>query len=190
MGGLRSAAVFTWLAGSPGGGGGRRGARRALEQPPSVTAARQRGRACGPGGPRLPPRKAAPAASSGSRLPASGARAAERRPGTPRRPRPRSGGLEVGDRGGGGRGGPGLGVRAPERGPRRSGRDPGRGAVLGSGAGGSPRSRCEWVGAGVGAGLGRRALEPDGFPGVASGQAPRPGRGKGARPRGGGGGGV
>lgn len=85
---------------------------------------------------------------------------------------------------------PGL-VCAPGSGtPRHSGRDPGRGAVLGSGAGGSPRPPCEWVGAGVGAGLGRRALEPDGFPGVASGQAPRPGRGKGARPRGGGGGGV
>uniref|UniRef100_A0ABI7VTS4 Myelin basic protein n=1 Tax=Felis catus TaxID=9685 RepID=A0ABI7VTS4_FELCA len=74
----------------PGRRGRGAGCAPGREQPPSVTAARQRGRACGPGGPRLPPRKAAPAAPGPGR-PRGGP--GQRRDGVGARgaPRPRSG---------------------------------------------------------------------------------------------------
>lgn len=194
VGGLRSAAEFTWLAGSPGGGGGRRGSRRALEQQPSVTAARQRGRASGPGGPRLPLRKAAPAASSGTRLPKSGARAAERRPGTPRRPSgfgaARARWVFVAGAGGAARGFvyvPRSGDRGDLGGTRGAGLSGAAAQVAGRW---QPEASLRVGARGCGrqstaAGAGTRRVSRCGL-----GPGPRPGLPESARPRGGGGGGV
>lgn len=154
----------------PGRRGREAGCAPGRELPPSVIAASQRGRASGPGGPRLPLRKAAPAASSGTRLPTSGARAAERRPGTPRRPS----GLGAASArwvivaGAGGAAGalfprPGAGTAGTWAGPGSRG-CPGQRRRWQ--AGGSPGPPCEWVGAGAGT---RRASRCGPRPGAAAG---------------------
>lgn len=112
-----------YLARRKPGGRGRGGGRaRRSEPPPSVAAARQRGRACGPGGPRARPgrRRRRPG------TPRAWGPRGEEAAWTPRRPRPGSGERRtVGD------------PRRGREGPYApSERGPGRGAPPGGGAGG------------------------------------------------------